>query len=95
LKLLSWQKFYQEQINNRSLSKLIRIHGVDKVIAFLRENKYIMSLRPKWVHEKLNEYNYKPNVERKENTNYDFHKEGTFQSNNNKKSILSILEDIE
>ena len=96
LYLTEWQKFYTQQINNRSLTKLIEKHTVDKIIAFLRDNKYIISLRPKWVHNKLDEYNYIP--KRKPSSTdlpYDFKKNESFSSNNNKKSIISKLKDLE
>ena len=94
LKLTEWQKFYTEQINNRSLTKLIEKHTIDKIIAFLRDNKYIVSLRPKWVHEKLDEYNYIPKT-KPTTLSYDFNNVERFTSNNNKKSIISKLEDLE
>ena len=86
LGLKGWQKFYQEQINNRSLTKLIEKHTVEKIVAFLRENKYIISLRPKWVHQKIESYSYKvPDATKKEK----------FIRNNTKKSIISRLEELE
>ena len=94
LNLTTWQKFYQQQINNRSLTKLINIHTIDKIIAFLRDNKYIISLRPKWVHEKLEQYKYMPKQEASK-PDYDFKQSQSFDTNNQKKSILSILEDLE
>jgi len=94
LNLTTWQKFYQQQINNRSLTKLINTQGIDKIIAFLRDNKYIMSLRPKWVHEKLAQYKYIPKTEPIE-LEYDFKQTQFFDSNNSKKSILSRLEELE
>ena len=94
LKLTEWQKFYTEQINNRSLTKLIEKHTVDRIIAFLRDNKYIVSLRPKWVHEKLDQYNYIPKI-KPTTLSYDFNNAERFTSNNNKKSIISKLEDLE
>ena len=93
--LKGWQKFYQEQINNRSLTKLIEKHTVEKIVAFLRENKYIISLRPKWVHQKIEAYSYKKRNCSKENLSYDFGKKETFSSNNKKKSIISLLEELE
>ena len=96
LNLKEWQKFYQEQINNRSLTKLIEEHTIDKIIAFLRDNKYIISLRPKWVHEKLDEYNYIPKTKPSStDLSYNFKKNESFSSNNDKKSIISRLEDLE
>ena len=94
--LKEWQEFYTEQINNRSLTKLIEKHTVDKIIAFLRDNKYIISLRPKWVHEKLEEYNYIPKTKPSSTElSYNFKKNESFSSNNDKKSIISKLEDLE
>ena len=94
LDLISWQKFYQQQIKNRSLTKLIKTHTIDKIIACLRDNKYIMSLRPKWVHEKLEQYKY-ASKEQSSQVEYDFKKTQNFDTNNHKSSILSILEELE
>ena len=96
LNLLQWQKFYTEQINNRTLTKLIDKHTVDKLIAFLKDNKYITSLRPKWVHEKIDGYNYIAKTPT--NNNYkppSFNKPQNFTTNNNKQSIISKLEELE
>jgi hypothetical protein len=95
LQLADWQKFYREQINNRSLSKLIDKHGVDKIISFLKSNKYVMSLRPKWVHEKIEEYTYVERTTGKEDLSYDFNSKESFTSNNHKRSIISKLEELE
>ena len=95
--LPEWQEFYQAQINNRSLGKLIQTHGIEKIISFLMENKHIMSLRPKWVHNKLDEYSYvsKKRSDSTEIKDYSFDKKERFSSNNDKKSIISKLEDLE
>ena len=95
LGLKTWQKFYQEQINNRSLTKLIEKHSVEKIVAFLRENKYIISLRPKWVHQKIEGYSYKPSPADKKDISYDFGRKESFSTNNKKKSIISRLEELE
>ena len=96
LNLTKWQKFYQEQINNRSLTKLIEKHTVDKIISFLRHNKFIVSLRPKWVHEKIEQYNYlPPTSSASEGCSYIFNNTEDFSRNNKKKSIISKLEDLE
>ena len=65
LGLTEWQKTYTAQINNRSLTKLIKTHGIDKIIGFLKENRWIISLRPKWVHEKMDEFKFIPTTEKK------------------------------
>lgn len=95
--LPEWQEFYQAQINNRSLGNLIKTHGVDKIISFLMENKYVMSLRPKWVHNKLDEYPYTPTkcADTEQIKDYSFDKKERFTSNNDKKSIISKLEELE
>ena len=94
--LTQWQKFYQEQITNRSLTNLIKKHSVDKIIAFLRDNKYIISLRPIWVHNKIDQYNYIPKTTTsKPYLSNTFDKKEIFASNNNKKSIISKLKDLE
>ena len=96
LNLKEWQKFYQEQINNRSLTKLIDKHTVEKIIAFLRHNRFIISLRPKWVHEKIDGYNYIPKTKpNNDYLSYKFTQSETFSTNNKKKSIISKLEDLE
>ena len=96
LDLVAWQKFYQQQINNRSLTKLIKTHTIDKIIAFLRDNKYILSLRPKWVHDKINQYSYLPTTKSNSiDLSYDFNKKERFSSNNEKKSVISKLKDLE
>jgi len=95
--LPEWQEFYQSQINNRSLGKLIETHGIDKIISFLRENRHIMSLRPKWVHDKLQEYKYtsphRPDNDKQ--SDHNFEKKERFGTNNNKSSIISKLEELE
>ena len=96
LNLTEWQKFYTEQINNRSLTKLIETHTVDKIVAFLRDNRFIMSLRPKWVHEKINQYNYIPKTKPEDiDLSYKFTNSESFSTNNKKKSIISKLEELE
>jgi hypothetical protein len=94
LNLSVWQKFYQQQIKNRSLTKLIKDHTIDKIIAFLKDNRYILSLRPKWVHQKLDEYKYVVK-EHSADSEYDFKQSQNFNTNNTKKSILSRLEELE
>ena len=96
LGLTEWQKFYTEQINNRGLTKLIEKHTVDKIIAFLKDNRYIMSLRPKWVHEKIEGYNYIAKTPTNNHyLSHSFDKPKTFTTNNDKQSIISKLEELE
>jgi len=96
LGLAQWQTFYTEQINNRSLTKLIEKHTVDKIVAFLKDNRYIMSLRPKWVHEKIDDYSYIVKAPANDNgISYDFNKPKNFTTNNDKRSIISKLEELE
>ena len=96
LGLAQWQKFYTEQINNRSLTKLIEKHTVDKIVAFLKDNRYIMSLRPKWVHEKIDDYNYIAKTSTNNNyLSHSFDKPKNFTTNNDKKSIISKLKELE
>ena len=96
LQLTEWQKFYTEQINNRSLTKLINTHTVDKIVAFLRDNRFIINLRPKWVHDKISQYNYIPKTKPTDDyLSYKFKNSETFSSNNKKTSIISKLEDLE
>ena len=97
LDLPEWKRLYDQQITNRSLNKLILQHSVDKIIAFLKDHRYITSLRPKWVHNKLNEYKFveKTTNSTQQNVPYNFNKKESFDSNNSKKSIVSKLEDLE
>ena len=96
LGLAQWQTFYTEQINNRSLTKLIEKHTVDKIVAFLKDNRYIMSLRPKWVHEKIDDYSYIVKAPANDNgISYDINKPKNFTTNNEKRSIISKLEELE
>ena len=78
------------------MTKLIEEHTIDKIIAFLRDNKYIISLRPKWVHDKINQYSYLPTTKSNSiDLSYDFNKKERFSSNNEKKSVISKLKDLE
>ena len=77
------------------LLALGRGHDKDKIISFLKSNKYIMSLRPKWVHEKIEEYTYVERTTAKEDLSYDFNSKENFTSNNHKRSIISKLEELE
>lgn len=96
LNLPEWQSFYKGQINNRSLTKLIKNHGIDKIIAFLKENKWIISLKPKWVHDKLDEFVFVNREELKqEKIDYELKQGDKFSSNNSKNSIISRLEELE
>ena len=93
--LPTWQKFYQSNINNRSLGSLLRKHGAAKLVAFLRENKYIISLRPKWVHEKIDKYIYKPGSNLVPPTKREFREIKKFGREQTTKSIISKLRDLE
>ena len=71
-------------------------HTVDKIVAFLRDNRFIMSLRPKWVHEKIDQYNYLPKTKPVgSDLSYEFTQSETFSTNNKKKSIISKLKELE
>ena len=97
---LWWKKFFKQQIYNRALGKLIKDHGVDKIIAFLKDNKYITSLRPKWVHERIDKYQYNgpsrtPIIEQKKSPPEENKKPLKFRRKETKGSIISKLKDAE
>tara|TARA_R110002020_G_scaffold443394_1_gene654619 strand:+ start:1137 stop:1631 length:495 start_codon:yes stop_codon:yes gene_type:complete len=97
---LWWKKFFKQQIYNKTLGNLIDEHGVDKIIAFLKENKYITSLRPKWVHERIDNYDYKgpsriPIIEQKTGPDEEDKKPLKFRRKEIKDSIISKLKDAE
>lgn len=97
---LWWKKFFKQQIYNKTLGNLIDKHGVDKIIAFLKENKYITSLRPKWVHERIDNYDYKgpsriPIIEQKTGPDEEDKKPLKFRRKEIKNSIISKLKDAE
>ena len=93
--LPDWEKFYNRHINSRTLGPLINKYGAPKIIAFLRENKYIMSLYPKWVHDKLDKYIYKPGSNLVPITQHQFKEIKKFGKESVTKSIISTLKDLE
>ena len=93
--LPDWEKFYNRHINSRILGPLISNHGAAKIIAFLRENKYIMSLYPKWVREKIDKYIYKPGSNLVPMTKREFKEIKKFGKESATKSIISTLKDLE
>ena len=93
--LPDWEKFYNRHINSRILGPLISKHGAAKLIAFLRENKYIMSLYPKWVREKIDKYIYKPGSNLVPMTKREFKEIKKFGKESATKSIISTLKDLE
>jgi len=56
------QQFYKSQ--TRAVHSLLKKYDVYLLIDFVKTNKYIKSLRPKWVHEKIEEFakTWKPAV---------------------------------
>ena len=93
--LPDWEKFYKYHINSRVLGPLISKHSAAKIIAFLRENKYIMSLYPKWIHEKIEKYIYKPGSNLVPMTKREFKEIKKFGKESVTKSIISTLKDLE
>ena len=82
------------------MGNLIKDHGVDKIIAFLKDNKYITSLRPKWVHERIDKYQYNgpsrtPIIEEKKSPPEENKKPLKFRRKETKDSIISKLKDVE
>ncbi len=45
LDLVTWQKFYQQQINNRSLTKLIKTHTIDDILNNARVKNFFDSTK--------------------------------------------------
>ena len=70
-------------------------NGGNGCIAFLRENKYIMSLYPKWVREKIDKYIYKPGSNLVPMTKREFKEIKKFGKESATKSIISTLKDLE
>ena len=77
------------------MGRLLQKHGSAKLIAFLRENKYIISLRPKWVHDKIDKYIYKPGSNLVPPTKREYKEIKKFGREQTTKSIISKLKDLE
>lgn len=96
--LKEWRSFYRYQIT--LASSLIRQYGEDSVIAALRDSRSYKtySLRSSFLKSIIEEYKSQKDSEpldKKERTSYDFESKENFTSNNNKRSIISELEDLE
>ena len=96
--LTEWRNFYRYQIT--LASSLIKQYGEDCVIAALRDSRSYKtySLRSSFLKSIIEEYRSQKDSEpldRKEETSYDFESKENFTSNNNKRSIISDLEDLE
>ena len=95
--LKEWLKFYRYQIT--LANKLIKEYGEHSVISALRDNRTwkTYSLRSPFLEKIIKEYKNKEEIARKiaKEIEYDFSEKKTFSSNNNKKSVISKLKDLE
>ena len=91
-----WCKYYKYQIT--LANKLIKSHGEDVVIAALKDNRCwsTYSLRAPRLKEVIGEKE-KEKVERTQNTEYNIKdsEEVRHKTNNNQKSIISKLRDLD
>lgn len=95
--LKEWNKYFRYQIS--VANSLIKKYGESPVIAALHDKRAykVYSLKNKFLEKIIKEYK-----NRKEDTQkivkeikYGFSKNKTFETNNNKKSIISRLKDLE
>jgi len=95
--LKEWLKFYRYQIT--LANKLIKEYGEHAVISALQDNRTwkTYSLRSPWLEKVVKEYKDKAEIARKiaQKVEYDFSEKKTFDTNNNKKSVISKLKDLE
>jgi len=96
--LKEWNSFYRYQIT--LASSLVKKYGEEAVIAALKDNRCYKtySLRSPVLKSVIEEHHAKQEACRKvakEDLSYDFDSKESFASNNNKKSIVSKLQDLE
>jgi hypothetical protein len=95
--LPEWLKFYKYQI--MLANRLIKKYGEHAVIAALRDNRTwkTYSLRSPFIERIIAEYGKKAELSRQlaQEIEYDFSEKQTFDSNNEKKSIISKLKELE
>lgn len=95
--LKDWKKYFQYQIT--LANKLIKEHGEHVVISALNDKRLwkTYSLRSPILINIIKEYKQKEHVAKSiaKKLEYDFSEKKTFESNNNKKSIISKLKDLE
>ena len=93
-----WRSFYRYQIT--LATSLVKKYGAEPVISALRDRRCYRtySLRAPFLKPIIEEYHKKQEEEkasRQDDTSYDCDDKENFSSNNNKRSILSDLEDLE
>lgn len=95
--LSDWLKYYKYQI--MLANKLIKKYGEHVVISTLNDNRMwkTYSLRSPFLEKICEEYKDKQETAMKiaKSLEYDFSEKETFDSNNNKKSIISKLRDLD
>ena len=92
-----WRKYFQYQI--MLANKLVKKYGEHCVIAALNDKRMwkTYSLRGSFLLGVIEEYSRKEDVSRRiaKELEYDFSEKKTFDSSNDKKSIISRLKDLE
>jgi len=95
--LPDWKKYYQYQVI--LASRLIKKYGEHPVIAALNDKRTYKtySLRGGWFVKVVEDYHTKAELAKKiaHKVSYDFSEKKTFESNNQKKSVISKLRDLE
>ncbi len=95
--LKEWLKFYRYQVI--LANRLVKKYGEHAIISALRDNRTwkTYSLRSPFLEKIIQEYHRQAELSRKiaKEVEYDFSEKKTFDSNNNKKSIISRLKDLE
>jgi hypothetical protein len=93
-----WRSFYRYQIT--LATSLVKEYGEEAVIAALKDRRCYKtySLRAPFLRPIIEEHHQKQKENKnisKEDLSYDFDSKENFSSNNQKKSLLSDLEDLE
>jgi len=95
--LKDWLKFYKYQIT--LANKLIKQYGEHVIISALNDKRMwkTWSLRSSFLKNVIEEYKEKEELAKSiaKKMEYDFSEKKTFESNNNKKTIVSKLRDLD
>lgn len=95
--LPDWQKFYRYQI--MLANQLLAKYPEDCIISAIKDKRcwWVYSLRTKFLIGIIEEFQKNKEIQQqvKKNVEYNFEEKKTFDSNNNKKSIISKLKELE
>ncbi len=95
--LKDWLKFYRYQIT--LANKLIKQYGEHVIISALKDKRMwkTWSLRSSFLTKVIEEYKQKEELAKSiaKKMEYDFSEKKTFESGNNKKTIVSKLKDLD